>query len=359
MSRLRIPHVQAWVDRRSGRSRHRFRRRGFPSVELPGVPGSAEFMTAYQAATANAPIAIGAKRNVPGTVAYVVAGNLDSQSHFGRLAPGTQAMQRAILERFREAHGNLPFKTMPPKFVAWLLDQKKPHAARNWLKTIRALCRFAIALGIRSDDPARDIKLPKIKGGGHHTWTPDEIGQFEARHAIGTKARLAFALLRFTMQRRGDVIRMGRQHIRNGEIHVTQEKTGVVLVLPVHPELEAIIDATPGDHLNFITTKTGKPYSGTDFSEAFRAWCNEAGLPKRCTAHGLRKAGLTWGADQGWSVHELAAWGGHKTLKEIERYTKAADQRRNARAALDRTLGQNEPDTAGVTFPNHVTKTGS
>ena len=136
---------------------------------------------------ANAPIAIGAKRNAPGTVAYAVAAYLDSRSHFGRLAPGTQAMQRAILERFREAHGDLPFKTMPEKFVAWLLDHKKPHAARNWLKTIRALCRFAIALGIRSDDPARDIRLPKIKSDGHRTWTPDEIAQFEAHHVIGTK----------------------------------------------------------------------------------------------------------------------------------------------------------------------------
>ena len=316
-------------------------------------------MAAYQAAMASAPAAIGAKRNVPGTVAYVVAAYLDSQSHFGRLAPGTRAMQRAILERFREAHGGLPFRTMPPKFIAWLLDQKKPHAARNWFKTIRALCRFAIALGIRSDDPTRDVALPKIKTDGHHTWTPDEIAQFEAHHAIGTKARLAFALLRFTMQRRGDVIHMGRQHVRGGELHVTQQKTGVVLVLPVHPELAAIIEATPGDHLTFLVTKSGKPYAGTDFSEQFRAWCNEAGLPARCTAHGLRKAGLTWGADQGWSAHELQAWGGHKTLKEVERYTKAADQRRAARAALNRTLGKNEMDTGSVTSTNVVTKLGS
>jgi integrase len=50
------------------------------------------------------------------------------------------------------------------------------------------------------------------------------IAQYEAYHAIGTKARLAFALGYFTMQRRGDVIRMGRQHIRSGgELHVTQD----------------------------------------------------------------------------------------------------------------------------------------
>lgn len=185
MSRLRIPHIQAWVDRKTGRPRHRFRRRGFPSVELPGVPGSAEFIQAYQTATANAPLAIGVKRNKAGSAAYVVARYLDLQSHFGRLAEGTRAMQRSILERFREAHGDLPFATMPPKFIAWLLDRKRPGAARNWLKTLRALCRFAVALGYRSDDPTRDIKLAAVKeGDGHHTWTAEEIAQYEAHHAI-------------------------------------------------------------------------------------------------------------------------------------------------------------------------------
>lgn len=302
------------------------------------------------------------KRNKAGSVAYVVACYLNSQSHFGRLAEGTRAMQRSILERFREAHGALPFATMPPKFIAWLLDRKRPGAARNWLKTLRALCRFAVALGYRTDDPTRDIKLAAIKSDGHHTWTDDEIAQYEAHHAIGTKARLAFALGYFTMQRRGDVIRMGRQHIRKGpdghELHVTQEKTRAQLILPVRPELQAIIDATPGDHLTFLVTKSGKPFSGTDFDEAFRKWCDDAGLLKRCRFHGLRKAGLTWGADQGWSTHQLMAWSGHRSLKEVERYTRAADQRRNARAALDRTLSKNEMATDGVTSSNRVTKSG-
>jgi integrase len=237
VSRL-LRYVQGWVDRRTGRPRYRFRRRGFPKVKLPGVPGSTEFMAAYQMAMATAAAPIGIKRNAPGSVAYVVAAYLDSQSHFGRLAPGTRAIRRAILERFREAHGELPFATMPPKFIVWLLDQKRPHVARNWLKALRALSRFAVALDFRKDDPARDIKLAPIKGDGFHTWTDEELAQYEARHAIGSKARLALALGRYTMQRRGDVIRMGRQHIRNGELYVTQQKTGVALILPVHPELQ-------------------------------------------------------------------------------------------------------------------------
>ena len=71
-----------------------------------------------------------------------------------------------------------------------------------------------------------------MTGDGFHTWTEEQISRFEAVHSIGSRERLAFALGLYTGQRRGDVVRMGRQHIRNGLLHVTQEKTGKVLALP-------------------------------------------------------------------------------------------------------------------------------
>src|SRR4051794_25889652 len=59
----------------------------------------------------------------------------------------------------------------------------------------------------------------------------------EAHHAVGTKPRLAFALLLYSAQRRSDVVRMGRQHIKDGVLTVTQQKTGATLAIPVHPHL--------------------------------------------------------------------------------------------------------------------------
>ena len=138
------------------------------------------------------------------------------------------------------------------------------------------------------------------------------------------------------MQRLGDVIRMGRQHIHDGGLMVRQNKTGTSLSLPVVPELRAIIDATPGEHLTLLVKKTGRPYCGTEFSGQFRAWCDEAGLPKGCTFHGLRATGCTRLADAGCSAHEIAAWSGHMTLKEVERYTKSANQKRLAVNAMAR-----------------------
>ncbi len=88
-----------------------------------------------------------------------------------------------------------------------------PGAARNWLKALRHLLEFAAAEGFRIDNPTQGIKLPPHKTDGRHTFTEQEIAKFEAHYPIGTKPRLAFALLLETGQRRGDVIRIGPQHI--------------------------------------------------------------------------------------------------------------------------------------------------
>jgi integrase len=135
------------------------------------------------------------------------------------------------------------------------------------------------------------------------------------------------------VQWRGDVIGMGPQHIRDGLLHVQQSKTGARLRLPIAPILQAVIDAAPIEHLTFLTTGSGKPFTAAGFGNWFRDVCNEAGL-HGFSAHGLRKAGCRRLADAGCSTHEIAAWSGHRTLSEVAHYTRAADQAAMARAAM-------------------------
>jgi integrase len=335
-------YVQAWVDDRDGRAYYYLRRRGFPRVRLPGLPWSPTFMAAYEAAMSGPRTAIGAGRIKPGSVSAVVAEYFDSQQFFTSKSAGTQRMRRGILERFRAAYGDRPFALLPPEWIEALLDSKPPHAARSWLVTLRSLCEFAVKRRYLRTNPTANIKLRAIKGDGFHCWTDAEIAQFEAHHSIGTKPRLALALLFYTVQRRSDVVHMGRQHIRETPdgpvLYVKQRKTGVELLIPIRDELRAVLDATPSEHLTFIVTATGKPYGDNHFSESFREWCDAAGLPKRCSAHGLRKAGCRWLAEHGCSGNEIMAWSGHGSMKELVRYTKAADQARLARNALAKAV---------------------
>jgi integrase len=129
---------------------------------------------------------------------------------------------------------------------------------------------------------------------------------------------------------------LGRQHIRDGFINVRQQKTGIELAIPIHPILASVIGQTPADHLTLLTTKAGKPFSAAGFANWFRDRCKEAGLV-HCSAHGLRKAAARRLAEAGCTTHEIAAITGHASLSEVQRYTKAADQRRLALSAMEKT----------------------
>jgi len=330
MSKLHLQYVQSFGGY------HYFRRRGWPRIPLPGVVGSTEFMEAYQQALAAAPVAIGAsKRSKPGSVSAAIAEYYGSQA-FRSLSGGTPASRRAILEKFRDKHGHLPLASLPKEFVVALIDTMTPHEAKNWLVAFKHVVRWALERKLMRNDPTLSVHIKRPKSDGFHTWTEQETAQFEARWPIGSKPRLALALGLYTAQRRGDVVRIGRQHIRDGVLTVRQAKTGATLAIPVHPDLAAIIAATPVGHLTLLVTQTGKSYGANDFSEMFRSWCDAAGLPQHCVFHGLRKAACTRLADAGCTAHEIAAISGHKTLKEVERYTKGADQARLARAAMER-----------------------
>ena len=133
---------------------------------------------------------------------------------------------------------------------------------------------------------------------------------------------------------------MGRQHIKDGMLSVTQEKTGARRAIPVHPELQAILATVPATQLTFLQTLRGGPFTAHAFTAWFAKACDEAGLPSACTFHGLRKAACRRLADAECTVHMIMAISGHTTLKEVERYTKAADQAKLAKAALARTMAR-------------------
>ncbi|HEY6256217.1 MAG TPA: tyrosine-type recombinase/integrase, partial [Xanthobacteraceae bacterium] len=319
-----------------GQRFHYFRKPGSARIRLPGLPGSHEFMQAYQAALADAPrVEIAASRTLPGTVNALIVAYYGSAEFNHMLSPATQNYRRNIIERFRAQRGDRPVKLLEQRHVVAILEQiKKPHARKSWLKALRGLMKYAVQIGMIADDPTHDIRIARPpKSEGHKTWGEPEIAAFRAKHPLGSRARLAFELLLNTSQRRGDVVRMGRQHIHSGKLSVRQSKTGVSLKIPVRPELAEAIEAAPSEHLNFLTTSHGKPFAVAGFGNWFREQCDMANL-HHCSAHGLRKAAARRLAEAGCSEHEIAAITGHASLAELRVYTKAVNQGRLAEAAM-------------------------
>jgi integrase len=335
--RLKLPrYVHGFVDRH-GKPRFYFRRAGFPSIPLRGLPYSPQFMADYEAALAEQPQPVGADRVRPGTIQALALSFFGSPA-FRTLKTSTQRGQRWTIERFCREHGDKRAATLQREHVVKLMGvhADRPNVANRLRAALRALMRHAVETGLRADDPTRDVKAIRARSDGHHSWTDDEIARFEQVHPIGTRARLALALLLYTGQRRGDVIRLGRQHVRGGILYVKQEKTGAELAIPVHAELAAILAATPSGHLAFLVTRYGTPFKPTAFSAWFREQCDRAGLG-HCSAHGLRKAAARRLAEAGCTAHEIGAITGHASLSELVRYTRAADQRRLAEAAMEKT----------------------
>jgi integrase len=129
-----------------------------------------------------------------------------------------------------------------------------------------------------------------------------------------------------------------------------QGKTGTLVEVPVTDALRAAIDACPSNHLTFLVTSQGQPFTDAGFTNWFRDRCNEAGLPNGLSAHGLRKARSQLIAEKGVSAHGIAAVTGHKTLSEVQRYTATFDRRKLAveamRGEITATTSESKKTTA-------------
>jgi integrase len=352
VTQIKLLYVHEYRDCR-GKLRRYFRRLGFKQILLPGVPGSDEFMTAYQRALGLAqPVEIGADRTKPGTIDALIVDYLKSETFTKALAPETQRMRRNILDRFRTDHGAKRVLTLEHRHVVKLIEDRPTYAQKNWLKTLRGLMLFAVKENYRADDPTSGVKAakPAVKSRGHMTWGNAQIAAYREKHAIGTTARLAIELLLNVAARRGDAHKLGVQHIKHGKLewhpHKTIRSTGRKLSIRILPGLQAALDAMPprADALAFLLNDYGKPFaSAAAFGNKFADWCTQAGLvPVMCAdsrmrsyrAHGLRKAACKALAHAGCTGPEIMAVSGHSSLAQV--YLDEVEQETMADAALEK-----------------------
>lgn len=330
MARLRLRHVTADRDRH-GNTRYYFRVTGKPKIRLPGLPGSKEFMTAYQAALSGdaKPAAQVSRKPAAGSFAALCLAYYSSPE-WKALDASTQAWRTRSLDRIAAEYPGALVRDLDTARVRKLRNElaDKPGAANNRLKALKALFSWAVENEQADHNPTRDVKLIRYKTAGHHSWTAAEMARFVERHPFGTKAYLAFVILTFTAGRREDAVRLSPRNVSGNRVRFVQAKnehrSPVTIDIPLHPALAAAIADTPADAPAFLLTEWGKPHTAPGFGNWFADRCEEAGVPGR--AHGLRKATAALLAESGASAHEIMAITGHRTLEEVERYTRAARQ---------------------------------
>jgi integrase len=121
------------------------------------------------------------------------------------------------------------------------------------------------------------------------------------------------------------------------------------------PESNEPVTRKKNRHVPTSPTHENRTFTPAGFGNWFRDQCDAAGITD-LSAHGLRKAGATRLAEHGATDHEIMAWGGWKTLREVQRYTAAANRKRMALRAADRLKGGTELSNLGIRFDNKSEK---
>jgi integrase len=263
-----------------------------------------------------------------------------SRTDFANLSPTSQYSYRLALKPILGVHGHRLVRDLPKIAARHIIEEigaTRPGMANLTRAVLSKVMAYAIETGVRADNPFAGLKPYRL--GTYHTWTDAEIAQFERCWPLGTRERLAFALLLYTGQRGGDVVKMLRSDIVGGRIRVAQDKarkgTTNELLIPIHPALARALQAGPVVGMqHIITDARGRPLRS--LTELIEKAVKKAGLPAQCVAHGLRKAALRRLAERGGTTKEIAAVSGHRSLSEIERYTARADQVRLADSAISK-----------------------
>jgi hypothetical protein len=139
-----------------GRTYFYLRVPGRKQVRLPGLPWTPEFMEARERALKDEWIApaLGAGRTKAGTVNAALVSYYQSSAFTDGLSLSSQRMRRAILERFREAHGDKRIALLHKKAMQAILNKKSPAAASNWRKALRGFIDHCLT---------RDMIAPSIR----------------------------------------------------------------------------------------------------------------------------------------------------------------------------------------------------
>lgn len=356
VSRLKYVHR----DRsRHGQVRIYFRRgRGTPKIRLTEPEGSPAFFARIAELIRETELGpIETKTKPPSLVAE--AGTLGHLTQTYMASPAFEDYDAATVRKRRhlfktmlqepiapesdKIFRNFPMARLTIDDLEALRDRAKKAGtigqANERVKAWRALFKWACAQRppLATMNVAAAISLIRVPTEGWHTWSLDEIEQFERRHPPGTRAHLAMMILLYTGARRSDVVRLGRPHARGGtlrwNVYKGRRRHPTVVEIDILPPLADALSRCHLGDVTWLVTEYGHPFSKDGFGNWFKDRCVEAGLP-HCSAHGLRKAGATRAAENGATPHMLMAMYGWKTLQQAERYTRAAERKRLAKAGM-------------------------
>ena len=303
-------------------------------IRIRATYGTSEFAREYQAAVDGKSIKSARSTPPVSSLAWLIERYRETDA-WTRLSMATRRQRENIFKQAVNTAGTEPISRISSEHIlaGRARRAKTPAQARHFLDSMRGLFRWALEAGLVKADPTAGVSNPPSKqGDGFRPWSEDDVNAYERRWPIGTRQRVWLAVLLYTGLRRGDAVRLGRQHVRDGTASIKTEKTGVIVAIPILPVLDVVLKAGPCGDLTFIAGAGGNPLTKESFGNLFKKACRAAGVPG--SAHGVRKIAATTAANNGATVAQLEAIFGWSGGGMASRYTRSADRKRLARDAV-------------------------
>lgn len=337
---VKLPkYTHAYTDR-NGTKRYYLRRAGHKSIPLPGTVFSPEFMAAHaMALNGRKSMAIAEQRPARGSISQLIAAYMQSGKYIN-FKENTRKARYNMLQKAREQFGQVNIEAFTPQVAYKLLSKFSPANQFAWKTMFRGLFEFGINTGLCDKCPVKDFKPDKRdKNAGYYTWSEDDIAKFRAFHPLGSQARLIMEIMLCCGCRISDALRLGPQHIRvnrdgEKEVFFRAKKNSEEIDLLLDPELEEAIAAMgPPKHLTFMVKRSGAVYRIASYSNRFKKFCRDAGLPPEASAHGCRKGFSTRISNAGGSEHAIMAAIGDTSPAMARKYTERRNKSHLAKQA--------------------------
>lgn len=270
-------------------------------------------------------------RNRTPVILMTVADLVDSfkrSERYSRLSKGTRETYGITLNKVCETLGPLPVDHVKRSDVRVSAELYPGAATRNiFISVVGALYVYARRdLECTENDPAKDLE--RYETGKHEAWPEAILHQALASEG---RVRLAVHLLYYTGQRIGDVLRMRWDHIKDGVLTVTQQKTGKTLHLPILPDLAAELAQTKRVGLTIITGQHGKPLGDEALRGEIKAFAEARGFD--VVPHGLRSNAVYAFLYASCSNAEVGSFTG-QSMEIVASYAKGIDQLRLAQGVV-------------------------
>ena len=327
MVKVNLPYVQAFKDRH-GHQRYYYRRGG-QRISLPRE----DLLAAHARVHAQF-------EDKPPSVRSGTFGSLVqlyySSADMAQLRDSTKENYRHLINRATDKWRDVPLVGITKRALLAYRDKlaATPVTANNLMRVLSTMLNFGVERGLIKENPIKDLKKLKVQSEGWKPWTDEQLEHF-ARLGEGAP-RIAFMLALYTGQRRGDILKIRWDQIRDGRLHLTQAKTGKPLVIPIHAKLRVELEMWKASRKVtgqvIVHRENGRPYTDDGFGTIWTREQDRLGI--KAPFHGLRKNATIALIEAGCTPQEAQAITGHDTLDMLSHYAKRVNQAQLAETAM-------------------------